>query len=574
MGDERHPGQQRRGVRQGRLPDARRSTASSATPALPEPEHRFLTTGSPRSSPRSAGGSSAPSWSRAPVRAGHVVGVTRVKADRRSAAPAPSPAPTRRPAATWSRPSTTAAPGGSCSTSATARSGAAALRRPADHRRRALQPPARRPLPRPVRLLRRCASTTPTAPAPAIPVWGPRRHRRPVARAYDLRRGPRDDRGVRLPRVRRRRPIQLGPFTVTAAPGRAPGDGLRPARRGRRARCSPTPATAGSARARRRWPPDADLLLAEAAFWRAATTTPPTCTSPAARPARPRRGRGRPAGAHPHPAVARPGGRRSPRPRGLRRSARARGRRATYELAEGPAHGPAADRHRRRGPDVGVVRRGQRVRRTAGRGPTRSGTPPRWPRELGQLVRHGPKRATAGLFLEDDEDPPTVVGDHCGWTGGDGLPARGGQDERPRCGSARSPRSTTPSRGTRVRATARGATGWRRTRGSSRAQCARLGIPFSSDVPVVFERFDVVGLRPDLRLVEPVETTRRARPTHETEHEQGFDNGLAAAELSVAAGSLAAMTDTVDLIGLATCRSFWAGPPVGRRIVRCRCWRR
>ena len=99
--------------------------------------------------------------------------------------------------------------------------------------------------------------------------------------------------------------------------------------------------------------------------------------------------------------------------------------------------------------------------------------------ELGLLVLHGPKRATAELvqaFVAQDEPLPRV-GDRCLVLGGDGRPlGSGGRRVAPprrTCESARSRRSTTASRGTKARVTERGPGGWTHTRASSTVSARR-----------------------------------------------------------------------------------------------------
>ena len=109
----------------------------------------------------------------------------------------------------------------------------------------AAQPPARRPLPRPVRLLR-AAQVPPDGPAAPASGVGAQRHRRPDGARLRPARGPGHDRGVRLPHLRRRgrdRAVQGG-----GGAGAAPGRGLRAAGRPWGTRRSPTPATPGRAR--------------------------------------------------------------------------------------------------------------------------------------------------------------------------------------------------------------------------------------------------------------------------------------------------------------------------------------
>ena len=89
----------------------------------------------------------------------------------------------------------------------------AAARRPARHRRGAAQPPARRPLPRPLRLLR-AAQVPPPRPAAAAPRLRARGHRRADGPRLRPARGPGDEPGVRLPDLDAGRAGPVGPFTV------------------------------------------------------------------------------------------------------------------------------------------------------------------------------------------------------------------------------------------------------------------------------------------------------------------------------------------------------------------------
>jgi ribonuclease BN (tRNA processing enzyme) len=56
----------------------------------------------------------------------------------------------------------------------------------------------------------------PTGPQPRIPVWGPRSTRSRVAKAYGLPKDPGMTEEFLFHRIRRRKPITIGPFTVTA----------------------------------------------------------------------------------------------------------------------------------------------------------------------------------------------------------------------------------------------------------------------------------------------------------------------------------------------------------------------
>jgi len=112
--------------------------------------------------------------------------------------------------------------------------------------------------------------------------------------------------------------------------------------------------------------------------------------------------------------------------------------------------------------------------------------------ELGLLVLHGPKRATAELvqaFVAQDEPLPRV-GDRCLVLGGDGRPLAIVRTTDVRVG----PLSSVDDRfawdegeGDRTRA-------WwldAHTRFFNR-QCAAMGLTFSDDIGVVFERFELV----------------------------------------------------------------------------------
>ena len=227
------------------------------------PSHEFVTTGDPAEFERLARRFLGPEVVQATVRdRGQpmrltVVGCSGLAGRVRA----------RRPPATSSAPSTRAAPGASCSTSATASLGA--LQRHVDLRDvdavviSHLHPDhcvdlcglyvaqrydPRGPNPRPVpvhgpagiadRMAARLRpATTPSAWAPS---W------------TSARCGPR--------RVRGR------PVPGHAVPGQPPGRGLRPAGRGRRTHCWPTPATPTAATALSPLCRDATLVLADSAF--------------------------------------------------------------------------------------------------------------------------------------------------------------------------------------------------------------------------------------------------------------------------------------------------------------------
>ena len=197
---------------------------------------------------------------------------------------------------------------------------AAPVRRPADHRRGLPQPPARRPLPRPVRLLRD-AQVPPDRRAAADPGVGTAGHARPDGARLRPAARPGDDRGVRLLRPRRagrrgrpvpRRDRRRSCTRSTRSRSRSPSTAAR----------SSTPATPAPASRSTDLAADADLLLCEASFRDGGDNPPDLHLTGSECGATADRGRRRAAGAHPHPAVARPAGRRWPRrgPRGRARS--------------------------------------------------------------------------------------------------------------------------------------------------------------------------------------------------------------------------------------------------------------
>ena len=112
--------------------------------------------------------------------------------------------------------------------------------------------------------------------------------------------------------------------------------------------------------------------------------------------------------------------------------------------------------------------------------------------ELGQLVLHGPKRATAGLEQEFEAsgDPLPEVGDRCVICGGDGRPLAVVRTSDVRVG----PLSSVDDRfawdegeGDRTR------DWWLDAHtGYFTRQCAAEGWEFSDDITVVFERFELV----------------------------------------------------------------------------------
>lgn len=112
--------------------------------------------------------------------------------------------------------------------------------------------------------------------------------------------------------------------------------------------------------------------------------------------------------------------------------------------------------------------------------------------ELGLLVLHGPKRATAGLLqaFEAENDPLPRVGDRFLVLGGDGQPLAVVRTAHVRVG----PLSSVDDRfawdegeGDRTR------DWWLEAHtGFFTRQCAAMNLTFSEDIPVVFERFELV----------------------------------------------------------------------------------
>ena len=162
--------------------------------------------------------------------------------------------------------------------------GAAPVRRPAGHRRRVPEPPARRPLPGPVRLLRHAEVPPRAVRSRGIPVWGPDDTAARMARAYDLPRVP----GMTEEFDFRTYdgPVELRPVPGRGGPRRAPGAGVRPAGDRRR------PDAGLLRRHRTVRGPRAGRRRAPTCCWPrrrsgSATTTPRASTSPAATSARP-----------------------------------------------------------------------------------------------------------------------------------------------------------------------------------------------------------------------------------------------------------------------------------------------
>ena len=159
------------------------AAASLRAARLPEPAHRFLATGDPRRSRRSAAASSAPRSARSTARREASSALMRLTVVGCSGiVPGPGLAGLLLPRRARRLPAC-------CSTSATAPSvrcsATSDLRR---HRRRAAQPPARRPLHRPRAPLRRAHATDPAGRSTALPVYGPTGSGEHMARAYGRRR--------------------------------------------------------------------------------------------------------------------------------------------------------------------------------------------------------------------------------------------------------------------------------------------------------------------------------------------------------------------------------------------------
>lgn len=112
--------------------------------------------------------------------------------------------------------------------------------------------------------------------------------------------------------------------------------------------------------------------------------------------------------------------------------------------------------------------------------------------ELAGLVRHGPKRATAGLVLEYEHDgaPIPRPGDHWAVLGGDGRPVcliRTVEVEIKPLDTVDAAFAWDEGEGDRSLEYWRAA----HRRYFERA-CERMGVPFREDLPTVFERFDLV----------------------------------------------------------------------------------
>jgi uncharacterized protein YhfF len=116
--------------------------------------------------------------------------------------------------------------------------------------------------------------------------------------------------------------------------------------------------------------------------------------------------------------------------------------------------------------------------------------------ELGRLVLHGPKRATAGLLaaFEAEGEPLPAVSDRCLVLAGDGEPLAIVRTTDVRLGpltSVDEDFAWEEGEGDRTR------TWWleAHTRFFTR-QCQAMGMSFSADVEVVFERFELVWPTP------------------------------------------------------------------------------
>ena len=265
-GRRRDPGVQRRGDRQGRLPDARGRAGSSAPTGCPSPS-----TGSspPATRRRSASWAGASSGRRsACVEAGRreahgrwvlrLLPRARLARRRATCVEADGFRARARPRQRRARP-------------------AAAARRP-----RATSTPCCSATCTPTTASTCCRSTSPARydpdrqPAP-LPVYGPAGRRDRLARPTACDRAPACDdvfdfvewsAGTH----------QVGPFAVTVAPDGAPGRGVRDAGRARRAGRWPTPATPGRATPGRAGAADADLVLCRGVVRGRPGRHRPTCT--------------------------------------------------------------------------------------------------------------------------------------------------------------------------------------------------------------------------------------------------------------------------------------------------------
>lgn len=112
--------------------------------------------------------------------------------------------------------------------------------------------------------------------------------------------------------------------------------------------------------------------------------------------------------------------------------------------------------------------------------------------ELGLLVLHGSKRATAGLLeaFQAEGEPLPRVGDRCLVLGGDGRPLAVVRTSDVRVGPLSSVDESfawDEGEGDRTRAWWLGAHTCYFTR-----LCRAMGLSFSEDIDVVFERFELV----------------------------------------------------------------------------------
>jgi uncharacterized protein YhfF len=118
--------------------------------------------------------------------------------------------------------------------------------------------------------------------------------------------------------------------------------------------------------------------------------------------------------------------------------------------------------------------------------------------ELAHLVLHGPKRATAGLLLEyeREEEPVPRPGDHNIVLGGRGEPVciiRTTQVDIVALDRVDAAFAWDEGEGDRS------LEWWQRAhRAFFQRQCENLGVPFTEDMPVVLDRFELVWpTRPD-----------------------------------------------------------------------------
>ncbi len=118
------------------------------------------------------------------------------------------------------------------------------------------------------------------------------------------------------------------------------------------------------------------------------------------------------------------------------------------------------------------------------------GDSPAMAEDLGLLVLHGPKRATAGLLRDFEAEPMPRVGGHVVFTGGHGQPLGVWRTTEVRVDPLSSVDESfawDEGEGLRTRED------WLRMhRGFFGRQAEREGFAFSDDLPTVFERFALV----------------------------------------------------------------------------------